>query len=317
MGFINRRAARLAAVGLAAACLAAVAEITAFSTPASADGRTIALVSPIESDPALAGRLPPTYSPDALRRELEVALETTGLFTVPSRDKHDLDPLLREFAAAKRRPRGDFHMAQLILNPTLEGFDIHERRRRAPMMKSKDALSVVGTFSMTVEVMNVSDGSVQTRMQIDVPYQTAERLTDPLANDPLSGESSERRDIYNGNATPEELKAAYEAVGRAFATRVADQVYPALVAQRTGDRIYITRGEDAGYQVGDVLQIIRRGEPIRNPVTHEVIGTAEQPVGEAKVVQVLPRMTIAQVTTASADVAIGDIVRAPVAGADN
>ena len=77
----------------------------------------------------------------------------TGLFTVPSRDKHDLDPLLREFAAAKRRPRGDFHMAQLILNPTLEGFDIHERRRRAPMMKSKDALSVVGTFSMTVEVM--------------------------------------------------------------------------------------------------------------------------------------------------------------------
>src|ERR1700761_5577242 len=103
MGALRRRAARLAA-----ACVFVSATFLSFATTAVAAeaGRTVTLVSPIERDPALDGRLPPTYSPDALRRELEVALETTGLFTVASRDKHDLDPVLRELALSKHRPHG-------------------------------------------------------------------------------------------------------------------------------------------------------------------------------------------------------------------
>jgi hypothetical protein len=276
--------------------------------PALAQGRKTVLVSPVRTDPALAGRLPITYSADALRRELEVALETTGVFTVASRDHRDLDPVLDEIARAKRRPRGEFRMAELILNPVLEGFSINERRRPAPMMRNKDSVSVSGVIALTVEVMNVSDGSVQTRMQIDLAYQTPEHLADPMANDPLVYSSA-----HHGDASPEEIKASYQALGRVFAKRVLDQVYPAVVAQRSGDRIYISRGEDAGYRVGDVLRIIRRGAPIRHPVTQQIIGYDEQTVGEAKVIETLPRMTVAKITSSTAEAAAGDIVREPVA----
>ena len=179
------------------------------------------------------------------------------------------------------------------------------------MMRGKDSVSVSGTIAMTVQVLNVLDGSVQTRMQIDFPYQTPERLTDPLTNDPLAQSS-----VFNGPPTPEELKSAYEEMGRLFAKRVLDQVDPTLVAQKTGDLVYLTRGEDSGYHVGDLLRVMRRGAEIRNPVTHEVLDRIDEQIAEVKVVEVRPRVTIAQIVKSSKDVVAGDIVREPVSTED-
>lgn len=286
-------------------CLAISLLVGVSVTAASAEGRKVVLVSSIRTDSAVAGRLPATYSAEALRRELEVALESTGLFTVPTRDHGDLDPVLDELARSGRRPsKGSLRDAELILNPILEGFSLAERRRRAPNMRGKDSISVNGDISLTVVVLEISTGRVQTRMPVDLHYHSAERLADPLANDPLV-----RSDAYNGPPTPEESKVAYQAFGRAFAKRVLDQVYPALVAMHTGDQIYITRGEDSGYEIGEVLRIMRRGAEVRDPVTNEVLDRSDTQIGEAKIVEVRPRVSIAQITSSTTEIVIGDIVR--------
>jgi len=287
-----------------AAGLLAAAPTGAIAQTAAA-GRMTVLVSPVSTDKALQG-LPGSYSDDALRREIEVALENTGYFTVASREKHDLDPVLKEYARAKKRPTAAFKMAKFVFNPTLEGFNLTERRRRTPNMRGKDTVTVQGSINMTIEVVNVSDGSVQSRIQIDSPYQTGARLLDPLPNDPLT-----RTDAYNGPPTPEELRGAYQDFGRVFAKRVLDQVYPAVVVQRSGDRVYISRGSDAGYQIGDNLRVIHRGGAIRHPLTQEIIGYDESTVGQVRVVETLPKMTIAEITSSSGQVAAGDIVREP------
>jgi hypothetical protein len=274
---------------------------------AQAEGRKVALVQPVVLD---SSATPPAgFSAGAMQREMEVALESTGLFTVPTHDKAELKGVIDEKVRQKARSSGAGQKASLVLNPTIETISFGERRRLAPMNRGKDAVSAEGQVSMTVQVLNVSDGSVATRMQIDAPYHGPERLADPLANDPLAGRGATANSAYHGAASPEEWRAFYQETGRVFAKRVLDQVSPTLVAQRADDKLYLTRGQDAGYRVGDMLRVIRRGDPIRNPVTHEVIGTTEAQIGTAKVVEVQPRMTIAQIVKSTKDIAQGDAVK--------
>jgi hypothetical protein len=289
----------------------AAAPVAAPPAAAAPAGRKVVLVAPVQADAALQARLPTGYSPDALRRELEVALETTGLFTATTRDSTDLDPVLREMALNKRpagsaAQRSVLQSANLILNPTVEALSLVERRRRTPAMRDKDTVAASGSVSLTVQVLS-NTGAVQTRMQIDATYQGPERLADPLVPDPLV-----RASVFNGPPTPEEFRALYQEMGRAFAKRVLDQVNPTVVAQVSADKVYLTRGEDAGYQVGDLLRLVRPGVEIIDPVTKEVLDRTDDEIGQIKVIEVRPRVTVGQVVKSTKDAVIGDLVREPV-----
>lgn len=299
------RVVRAVAIGATLAILLQVATGTA--AHAQAEGRKVALVTPIVVDPSATP--PPGFSSGAMLRELEVALESTGLFTVPTHDKKELEEVAKEKIRQKAGSSGAGQKASLVLNPTVEVVTLSERRRLAPMNRGKDAVSAEGLVSMTVQVLNVSDGSVQTRMQFDAPFHGAERLADPLANDPLASRGVNSNSAFHGAPTPEEWRAMYQETGRVFAKRVLDQVSPTTVAQRADDKIYLTRGQDAGYRIGDMLRVIRRGDPIRNPVTHEIIGSTETQIGTAKVVEVQPRMTIAQIVKSTKEIAQNDVVK--------
>jgi len=274
------------------------------TSSALADGRLVALVTPVVVDPTV--RIPAYYSGDGLRRELEIALEATGLFTVPTRERRDLDPVLQEVI---RTHKGSSRIvgAQFILEPTIEAITLDQRRRLAPSMRNKDLVTVTGSIALRVTVLDAHDGSVKTRMSVDVRYNGPDQLADPLENDPLAG-----RDAVHLATSSSDFVLLSQATGRAFAKRVLDQVNPALVAQADDSRIYITRGQEAGYQLGETLRVIRRGAPIINPVTKEVLGQAEQEVARAKVIEVQPRMSIAEIVQSTHPVITGDIVREPV-----
>jgi hypothetical protein len=296
-------------VGRSVAFGAAFAVFLQFAagTVANAQGRLVALVQPVVLDSSVAA--PPGFSAGALLREMEVALEGTGLFTVPTHDKKELGGVVAEKMRQKAGSSGAGQKASVVLNPTIETLSVGERRRLAPMNRGKDAVSASGQLSMTVQVLNVADGSVQTRMQFDAPYQGPERLEDPQANDQLATRGATANSAIHGAASPEEWRAFYQEAGRVFAKRVLDQVNPTMVAQRADDKLYLTRGQDAGYRVGDMLRVIHRGAPIRNPVTHEIIGSNETSLGTAKVIEVQPKMTIAQVVKSTGEIATGDVVK--------
>ena len=128
-----------------------------------------------------------------------MALESTRhLFSVPTHNKADLKGVIDEKVRQKARSSGAGQKASLVLNPTIETISFGERRRLAPMNRGKDAVSAEGQVSMTVQVLNVSDGSVATRMQIDAPYHGPERLADPLANDPLAARGTNVNTAVHG-----------------------------------------------------------------------------------------------------------------------
>jgi len=278
--------------------------------PAFAQERLVALVSAVDVDNTLRASLPKYYSGDTLRRELEIALEATGLFTVPTRERRDLDPVIQEVIRLKR---GSTRLvgAKYILNPTIVSIALDERRRRAPNMQGKDLVSVTGSVALRVLVLNVSDGSVRTRMSIDIDYVGPSRLADPLENDRLTAQNA-----VHGEATSRDFVTMAQVVGRAFAKRVLDQVHPVMVAAVAGGKVYLTRGQEAGYRIGEMLRIIRPGAEIRNPVTKELIGTTEEEIGEARISEVQPKMSIADVARSSREIKVGDIVREPVGGAE-
>jgi hypothetical protein len=262
----------------------------------------VALISAVKVDSQV--RPPTSFSADVLRREMETALAATGLFTVPTVDKKELDPVIQEFIRT-RRSSGRLTSAQFILSPTIESITLDERRRLAPNMRGKDLVTVAGKVSMNVIVFVAKDGSVQARLPIEVTYNGASHLEDPQENDRLSY----GRDAVHGSGQSPEFVALSKEIGRAFAQRVLDQVNPVLVAQASGGRIYLTRGQDAGYQVGETLRIIRRGSEIRHPITKELLGREEQEIGQARVVEVQPKLSIAEVTQSTNAVAANDIVR--------
>ena len=75
------------------------------------------------------------------------------------------------------------------------------------------------------------------------------------------------------------------------------QRYPHLegqvVAVRGGD-LYLSIGENDKATKGIKLTILRKGAPFRHPVTGAVLGTLEEEVGEAEVVEVQPRFSVAR-----------------------
>ncbi|HEY1753618.1 MAG TPA: hypothetical protein VGG29_20340 [Caulobacteraceae bacterium] len=265
----------------------------------------LVLVTPIVPDQAVGARLPSTYSADALRREMDIALEATGLFSSVERSRSAVQGVIDERRAAGRGSTR-FHDAQLVLNPTLEGFSLAERRRHAPRMRDKDSVSVRGTLSLTVEVIDERSGGAQTRMPIDITYTSPEHLEDPRADDRLPNDAD---GAVNLPPSPEELRVAYQEMARAFANRVLEQVSPTEVAAIDGDQLYLTRGEDSGYHVGDRLEVRRVGKPVINPVTHEVLGTTDDTIAQATVTEIRPKLTVAHVTGATRAIAVGDIVR--------
>jgi hypothetical protein len=257
------------------------------------------------------GSKPAFFSAETMTRELETALEATGLFTVPTRDRGEIEPLIAELKRANGHSLR-FTRARYIMEPVVTSITLDARTRDAPHMQTKVLRSTTGHAALFVTVIDTRDGSVSKRLPIEVRYATPERLDDPRPGDTVYADYAQ-----HSQAGSADFVALCQSIGRAFAKRVLDQVSPVYVAQRDGDRLFLTRGEDAGYHIGEVLRVIHRGGAILHPVTHEVLGYDEHEVAQVEVVEVLPKLSIARITQGSGAPASGDIVREPVESGGN
>ena len=280
------------AVVLAALCMLASSGV------AMAQRKSI-VVADIQVDSGV-GTLPSAYSMAALKREMEIALEATGLFTVPQTDKEELNKVIDEMRRTGRRGAKAIP-ADLIVTSKLMAISLDERRRPAPNMRERDLVTVNGTMALRVTVMQVGTASVKVRFPLDVTYASKPRLADP---------TTAAYDTKTLTSTsPGAFVALSQATGRALATRVLDQVNPALVIQKTGDQVWISRGEDSGYVIGQTLQVFKVGPELRHPVTGEVLDKQYLEIGEARVTEILPRVSVAKIVRSTEDIGIGTIVR--------
>lgn len=92
--------------------------------------------------------------------------------------------------------------------------------------------------------------------------------------------------------------------GRGDASGVAGKI-----ARVDGLEIYVNVGAEAGLQVGQTFDVVRKGKVITDPDTGEVLGADETKVGQIKVVEVKgPRLSLCSVVSGSG-FKTGDILK--------
>ena len=294
---LTRRA--LAMTTLAGVAWTFIAKAATSAAAKDVDRRLTVVVAPIIVDDSIKSRLPPAFSPSTLRRELEIALDSTQLLSVIARDHHELDAVLDEMVTSHRHSARAI-VAQYVIAATVEDVTLGEWRRQAPRNRGQVLVSMTGSMSLRLTVLRAADGAVKARMPIDQTWSGRDRLDDWTPGDSF---------VSHVDGGPGDFVALCQAVSRAVATRVLAQLVPVIVVQRDGEEIYLSRGEDAGYETGQTLRIIRQGDEIRHPVTGQVLGRRETVIGEAKVTEIQPRLTIAKIVSSTEEVQTGAIVR--------
>ncbi len=78
--------------------------------------------------------------------------------------------------------------------------------------------------------------------------------------------------------------------------------------------IFISGGQEVNMRAGDKFQVIRRGQPIYDPGTGELIGYEEQPIGSLEVTTVQEKLSIARAVDGNG-FEIGDVLRSGPAAA--
>ena len=61
------------------------------------------------------------------------------------------------------------------------------------------------------------------------------------------------------------------------------------------NKVTINGGENAGIVLGDVFQIVRKGEEMKDPETGETLGTEETVLGEIKITDIKPKYSIGDI----------------------
>jgi hypothetical protein len=100
-------------------------------------------------------------------------------------------------------------------------------------------------------------------------------------------------------------------IGQAFSDNLISAVFPMKVIGLSNGQIYINRGAEGGLAKGDILDVFRVGDELVDPDTGQSLGVIEDRLGKLKIVEVKPKVAVAEPVSLTGDVAKLDIVRKP------
>jgi hypothetical protein len=104
------------------------------------------------------------------------------------------------------------------------------------------------------------------------------------------------------------LRQASEDMARKLVSQMQRVPWAGRVAQVEGREIYINAGLDLGLKAGMQLEISRPGGEIIDPVTRQVLGVRESPIGQLLVIDVRERYAVANASNGTG-FKVNDIVR--------
>lgn len=263
------------------------------STPASPVLPSVA-VSEVRTAPGTS--VPSYYSTYTLTREVEAALDATRKFRVVSRSAGEAEAMADELQATKRRSMAAQSATYLVAIEVL-GVELGEERRPVPNLYGKYSRQTVGRIEMRIALRQTSDGAIQSRFPIEARVTTPAQVYDASNPPSAAGASLGFVDLA-------------KSAGKRVADRVLDELYPVRVINRQGSVVYLNRGEDSGYQVGEVLRVFSGdGGRLRDPYTGEDLGPMETQLGTIRVTDMRPRVTMAEVVSETAAIGAGAIIR--------
>ena len=101
----------------------------------------------------------------------------------------------------------------------------------------------------------------------------------------------------------------YDALGNDLTTKTVNAFFPFRVIMVKDDMVTANRGINFGINEGDVYNVIRSGEPIKDPDTGKIIGKQETLLGKATVATVQQELCTLSLSGLKGDVRQGDILK--------
>lgn len=116
--------------------------------------------------------------------------------------------------------------------------------------------------------------------------------------------------VKDGELSDEMMVAVSRSIAEKIAVHVADVIFPIKVLIKGDNEITINRGEGAGVAVGDTFNVFALGPELIDPDTKESLGRQEVKVGQAKITEVDPKFSKAQISQ-DTGIDTGAILRKP------
>lgn len=109
------------------------------------------------------------------------------------------------------------------------------------------------------------------------------------------------------------LEAVAKREADAVSARILDTLYPLRVISVSNGIFYLSRGSGS-LQVGDMFRVLRRGRPLTDPDTHEVVGYDEREIAQIVVSEVNDHVSKARLSSGAniANGNVSDLVARPV-----
>ncbi len=253
---------------------------------------------------AVSSSVKPYLNQSKLLAEMEASFIATRKFNVVSRDKGAMGAVREEQQFAQSElsensgaQEGKLKNANYLILPEVHRFAFYTRTNKVPNLNSKYFRTDHGTLEINAQVIDTETGQITTTFFLKDSFSTKEIMVNKKGGVPNRKHFS---DLAKG-------------VSAQMADQFLDLVFPVEIISLKGKKVYLNRGKDGGFKIGDMLKVFYKGEELIDPHTGEQLGSAEEYIGMIKVSRVNPKFTIATILPdkLEGDLSVGCIVRKP------
>lgn len=253
---------------------------------------------------AVSSSVKPYLNLGKLLAEMEASFLATRKFGVVSRDKEAMGAVREEqkFAGSDLSENtgaqeGKMKNADYLILPEVHRFAFYTKTHKVPNLTSKYFRTDHGTLELNAQVIDTETGQITTTFFLKDSFSTKEIMVNKKGGVPNRKHFT---DLAKG-------------ISAQMADQFLDLVFPVEIISLKGTKVYLNRGKDGGFKVGDMLKVFYKGEELIDPHTGEQLGSAEEYIGMIKVARVNPKFTIATVVQdkMEGDISVGCIVRKP------
>lgn len=234
--------------------------------------------------------------------EMEAAIQRNRKFQLLTRKQAVMEGLRDEqqFAGSSlskgnAAAEGQMEAANYLIFPTVQDFKFYRSSKPVPNIDDKYVRRDSGMLMVNAQIIDTASGAVKATFALKSSFASGKSIVNSRGGMPSSSN--------------------YTRMAKAVAAEMTDQlvefVFPMKVILVKGEQVWLNRGADGGLKVGQVLRVYRPGEELIDPDTGENLGSAEMDMGQVKVTQIKPKVTVAKRLKQATMGAVekGDIVR--------
>jgi len=240
---------------------------------------------------------------DKLQAEMERSILALRKFDLVTRNKKALEAILDEqqfaksvYSAGNAARSGYLKAVDYLVISEVHTFSFYSSTHKIPHLQSKYLKTDQGFLGINIKILDTKTGEIK-------------------ATFPLKSSFEKNNIVHSKGGAPSRIYFAQmaRAVSAQMADKLLDLIFPVKVIKIKNKTLYLNRGQDGGFKRGMVVNVYEPGEPLIDPDTNEIIGSAEEFVGKIKIVKVNPKFTIARIlhTTSGGKIKVGCIVRKP------